>query len=565
VQPPPKLLPAQSDPAQAPAEGPPLPPTTAVATNETAEALLAQQLASLPDETKTQMLGGLLYPQVAAMPNVADPAKVTGMLLEMGVPQLVRLLCAPEELRRMVDEALNCLMQFQAKEAANGCERSPGTNVGGPPLSQQAPPRPAAPPRPPGGANPNAKTKLCKWWVQRGLCHHGSKCQYAHDVSDMVPSARDHTMSKVSTTSAKAFLPLQAMSAPKGSTASSKPFLPLQAMSGLSVKPNGAAAVARSPAVAPAAAAVVPAAAAPPSTPEVSPPTHSPSDASTALDGHTSTPASATPTNAPSPLAAVAAAPRPHLPAAEPHVLTQYCSRVVGFSSQFSHSDNAALQLLGPPKHFPKSGSSKFAWSALPQPNTTRQWVRLGVKEPVYVRQIRIFETHNPGSVARIRLAPAEVGKMGADSDWVEVYSSSAERNAAEVAGAKCRVFTPPLSDDALALPSTVVEIEVDTTGWGDSYWSEIDAVEVEGSTAPLDGLDLTNITRQRWETDRQYNMRRRFITNWKMQHGDGDTEHEQLRQVMNAQPNLMDRCALSHRIHTLLCRVGGPLDGVHK
>lgn len=113
-------------------------------------------------------------------------------------------------------------------------------------------------------------------------------------------------------------------------------------------------------------------------------------------------------------------------------MVEQYCSRVVGFSSQFSHSEHAALQLLGPPKQYPNAGSSKYAWSALPQPNTSRQWVRLGFKKPVYVNQVRIYETFNPGSVSRIRLAQTEKGKHGAESDWVDVFKSSAQANSTD-------------------------------------------------------------------------------------------------------------------------------------
>lgn len=244
------------------------------------------------------------------------------------------------------------------------------------------------------------------------MCHHGNKCQYAHDVADMAPSAREHTMSKVSTTSSKAFLPLQAMSNLSMRPCTS-PVAEVAALISPAAPAVEALTLQRSEPTPP----VQSAATLPPvGLPSVSPPEAAPAITETSTLSTPMVPAVSL--NSP--------------PVRVDGMVEQYCSRVVGFSSQFSYSEHAALQLLGPPKQYPNAGSSKHAWSALPQPNTSRQWVRLGFKKPVYVNQVRIYETFNPGSVSRIRLAQTEKGKHGAESDWVDVFKSSAQANSTD-------------------------------------------------------------------------------------------------------------------------------------
>ena len=76
----------------------------------------------------------------------------------------------------------------------------------------QLPPQPAAPPKertPPA----NAKTRLCKFWVQRGMCLLGDKCTYAHGTEDMTERAQERAHAKVTVSAPLAFRPLQAMGA----------------------------------------------------------------------------------------------------------------------------------------------------------------------------------------------------------------------------------------------------------------------------------------------------------------------------------------------------------------
>merc|ERR1712159_867047 len=72
---------------------------------------LAQQLAEAPPQQQKQILGEKLYPIIEKHPAVlADQAgKITGMLLDMDVSELLNLYEAPDALHQKVIEAINVL------------------------------------------------------------------------------------------------------------------------------------------------------------------------------------------------------------------------------------------------------------------------------------------------------------------------------------------------------------------------------------------------------------------------------------------------------------------------
>merc|ERR1712194_535102 len=72
---------------------------------------LAQQLAAAQPQQQKQILGEKLYPIIEKHPSVlADQAgKITGMLLDMDVSELLNLYEAPDALHQKVIEAINVL------------------------------------------------------------------------------------------------------------------------------------------------------------------------------------------------------------------------------------------------------------------------------------------------------------------------------------------------------------------------------------------------------------------------------------------------------------------------
>lgn len=81
--------------------------------------LTAAALAKASPEEQKQMLGEAIYPKVAAsQPELAG--KLTGMILELPVTELLHLLEESEALDAKVNEALEVLKEYQQNDAAEG-------------------------------------------------------------------------------------------------------------------------------------------------------------------------------------------------------------------------------------------------------------------------------------------------------------------------------------------------------------------------------------------------------------------------------------------------------------
>merc|ERR1712188_109523 len=110
--------PAAAQPQPVPADAPPAQPD------------LAQQLAAAPPQQQKQILGEKLYPIIEKHPAVlAEQAgKITGMLLDMDVSELLNLYEAPDALHQKVIEAINVLAHHgmaQPVDPATGKQIAP--------------------------------------------------------------------------------------------------------------------------------------------------------------------------------------------------------------------------------------------------------------------------------------------------------------------------------------------------------------------------------------------------------------------------------------------------------
>ena len=245
-------------------------------------------------------------------------------------------------------------------------------------------------------------------------------------------------------------------------------------------------------------------------------------------------PAFPAPPSLPPPRAGTAAAAAAAPPAESPKagVISMWVSTLLGASSQFSASDHSARQLLGAPAVFPHSGTSAKAWSAVPRPGESLEWVRVAFKRAVHPTAIGIVETSNPGSIVAIRGTDRPKGAQAADSDWFVLWSGSVE-----YPDVPCREFRPPLRPGCGERLVSALEITLDTREWTAEWWGEIDAIRLEGvppegaaGAAPLArsapapaagavaGTPLKSsvrvvpwLPRQLWESDRAYESRVRF------------------------------------------------------
>ena len=96
---------------------------TAPAAPAQPEVLTAAALANASPEEQKQMLGEAIYPKIAAtQPQLAG--KLTGMILELPVGELLHLLEDDEALSSKVDEALNVLREYESRSGEAAAEGS---------------------------------------------------------------------------------------------------------------------------------------------------------------------------------------------------------------------------------------------------------------------------------------------------------------------------------------------------------------------------------------------------------------------------------------------------------
>ena len=269
-----------------------------------------------------------------------------------------------------------------------------------------------------------------------------------------------------------------------------------------------------------------------PAAPPLMPPPHKYKSVGPRAAGAARAAASAASAAAPAGTAAAAAAPPPSPPPA----VWLYVSTLLGASSQFSASDHSARQLLGPPAVYPKAGSSVKAWSAVPREGQTLEWVRVAFKRALHPSAVVVVESANPGSVVALRGTAQPRGAQASDSEWFMLWSGSAEYDES----CASREFRPPLLPGTESRLVSAVEVCLDTSGWTADWWSEIDAVRLEGTPPRAAGGGASTVAssavaslvgaaagggspssssivgppwlkRQFWESDRAYEGRIRF------------------------------------------------------
>jgi hypothetical protein len=143
--------------------------------------------------------------------------------------------------------------------------------------------------------------------------------------------------------------------------------------------------------------------------------------------------------------------------------LSQFVSRVLSFTSQYSDSNWSAGNLIGPPRLNNIYGDSVHAWC--PSTNTDQQVLELGFERSVYIKAVRIYENYNGGAVTKIEVFNG--------SDYQVLWSSEVAtvRNTYEI-------FSPPLAP----IDFSSNQIRLTMTLLGRDVFSEIDAVELVGS-----------------------------------------------------------------------------------
>ncbi len=91
---------------------------------------------------------------------------------------------------------------------------------------------------------------------------------------------------------------------------------------------------------------------------------------------------------------------------AQPVPAVQWASRLIGFSSELHINKTprqyGAAQVLGKPSKLPSTGSSPCAWSPAAEAWSSEEWVKVGYKTPMRIRQLAIAENFNAGCITKI-------------------------------------------------------------------------------------------------------------------------------------------------------------------
>ncbi|KAK9266366.1 hypothetical protein L1049_017785 [Liquidambar formosana] len=99
-------------------------------------ALTAAALAHAGPEEQKQMLGEAIYPKIAAThPDLAG--KLTGMILELPVPELLHVIEEDDALNSKVVEALQVLREYESQQG--GAEGQEGAAAAAPAATEAAP------------------------------------------------------------------------------------------------------------------------------------------------------------------------------------------------------------------------------------------------------------------------------------------------------------------------------------------------------------------------------------------------------------------------------------------
>jgi hypothetical protein len=129
-------------------------------------------------------------------------------------------------------------------------------------------------------------------------------------------------------------------------------------------------------------------------------------------------------------------------------------------SSEYRASDWSARQALGAPDVYPKSGDAPKAWASK-EPDAASEHLEVGFA-PTRTKQIRIYETFNPGAIASVDAILAS----GKHERVLEVAAPAAVRDAARIV----TIDLPCTAEPVVAVRVTLASAKV-------PGWNEIDAI----------------------------------------------------------------------------------------
>jgi hypothetical protein len=139
-----------------------------------------------------------------------------------------------------------------------------------------------------------------------------------------------------------------------------------------------------------------------------------------------------------------------------------WAAHVIGFSSQYSEDSWSAHQILGAPNVYPAMGDRAEAWASLTADGGP-EWIEVGFDQPRPISQVQIFETFNPGAIAKVELITVSGRRILAASGRQDIGGKLGARRVIDV--------------QCTSEPVASVRVELDSRGV--SGWNELDAIGV--------------------------------------------------------------------------------------
>ena len=141
-----------------------------------------------------------------------------------------------------------------------------------------------------------------------------------------------------------------------------------------------------------------------------------------------------------------------------------WASSVQGFSTQYDDPLWAAAQALGPPNVFPRHGDVQQAWASR-APDDPGEWIAVGFARASAIAAVVVYETFNPGAIARVTLTSESgaIFEVPVDPADVETSPQGSVRRRFELACTPYQVRTVRLELDTMRVPG----------------WNEIDAIGI--------------------------------------------------------------------------------------
>ncbi len=153
----------------------------------------------------------------------------------------------------------------------------------------------------------------------------------------------------------------------------------------------------------------------------------------------------------------------------------QWAYKVIGFSSELTNLKNPkqynANQILGKPSKLPAIGNSPCAWSAASDASPVEEWIKVGYKNPVAIRQIGVAENFNAGAITKIYAYDPQ------DKEYL-IYIN--QKDTTHVTGRMLNIYLK----ESTAFKVAALKIILNTRRI--SGWNQLDAVGISSDMNPI-------------------------------------------------------------------------------